>query len=54
MASGVIDFKFQNNMNNPVIVQTYITSSGQVKSNIWGIKRRSRKGNSYICRSTWA
>ncbi|MDK0573869.1 VanW family protein [Clostridium perfringens] len=38
MASGVIDFKFQNNMNNPVIVQTYITSSGQVKSNIWGIK----------------
>lgn len=39
MASGVIDFKFQNNMNNPVIVQTYITSSGQVKSNIWEIGR---------------
>ena len=38
MASGVIDFKFENNMKNPVIVQTYITSSGEVKSNIWGIK----------------
>ncbi len=43
MASGVVDFKFQNNMNNPVIVQTYITSSGEVKSNIWGIKEDQGK-----------
>ncbi|EGT3617401.1 hypothetical protein FHH43_14425, partial [Clostridium perfringens] len=43
MAKDVVDFKFQNNMNNPVIVQTYITSSGQVKANIWGIDENPGK-----------
>lgn len=43
MAKDVVDFKFQNNTNNPVIVQTYITSSGQVKANIWGIDEDPEK-----------
>lgn len=37
MASGVIDFKFKNDLKNPVLVQTYITNDGHVKASIWGI-----------------
>ncbi|MGG5461766.1 VanW family protein [Clostridium sp. B9] len=43
MAKDVVDFKFKNSLNNPVIVQTYINSSGQVEATIWGIDEHPEK-----------
>lgn len=43
LAHDSVDFKFKNNQNNPIIVQEYITDSGHVLANIWGINENPNK-----------
>lgn len=43
MYSGLKDLKFINNTENPIIINTYVTNSGKVIANIWGINQHPEK-----------
>lgn len=42
LAKNQVDFKFKNNQQNPIVVQTYV-SNGNVTASIWGIKENPNK-----------
>lgn len=43
LAKDVVDFKFKNNYNNPIVVQAYVTNNCTVKTTIWGINESPEK-----------
>ncbi|MDO4535639.1 MAG: VanW family protein [Clostridium perfringens] len=43
LAKGVIDFKFKNNYENPIIIQAYVTDNCTVKTTIWGVNENPSK-----------
>lgn len=43
MYPGSKDFKFVNNTENPIIINTYVTNSGKVIANIWGVNQHPEK-----------
>lgn len=43
IAKGVKDLKFINNTDNPIVLQTYVTSDGYVKASILGIPSEKNK-----------
>lgn len=43
IAHGSIDLKLRNNKKYPIIIQSYVTNSGQVTANIWGVNEEPNK-----------
>lgn len=43
IAKGSKDLKFKNNTNNPIIINTYVSSDGYVVAKIWGIPEEDNK-----------
>lgn len=43
LAKGVVDFKFKNNYDNPIIIQAYVTENCTVKTTIWGVNENPSK-----------
>lgn len=54
LAKGVVDFKFKNNYNNPIIIQAYVTDNCTVKTTIWGVNEDPDKVIEIDARQTGA
>lgn len=54
LAKGVVDFKFKNNYDNPIIIQAYVTDNCTVKTTIWGVNENPGKVIEIDARQTGA